>query len=667
MQEITNSTQWPLVSKPFFSLVPSDNGDGQRAIIISGINSVQGAVKMASILGQGLTQGVASPYMPLAKAGHIAIVEVRVGKPGQEASDVYRNTPPVASASLLVRQDGRVVIDFIRGERNRELYVENGDNSNSPIAQAMLAYVDKINERGIPLISEPHNGAFRLVEEPVVQNTQEAEVPPSTNPIVNAAQAASQAAATAFSALRNAVRSRISSHDNAAAAQANQPVEQRSHDGYEMIDYSGCTREWPIIAAEYAANGLIVAPVQNETMLRELALRTENRMMWPNGREVTIAALMAGTTQIAALFKDTGAAPTIDDVVGYAVFVPRGDKLVAQAVKARHELPPTQDMLEICNDFATGINNGSIPSYLPIINGKFPVVDGRVVDGDHPATPQYDENGVLKETTATPYYYAPSPTLRAANFADPVQGFATTDGRRVQPEPLTEHDEDEHDEEEGELTADDDEVTIDDVAFPTLRILSEPVASGRLTSASINNWLPTQIGSLMSVKLGSFRDVLERFDDDYLSESLVNALREDGFCQGLEGNEGVHDATLEDDENRKSLTGLYSGRYLPVTLDGLDCDIHAIMKIKPDNTFALVEAVADGQVWSQDELNDRVKSALSALRSLSELQAQVNYQPDAIYENVSGGIKALLTENGVTVKSLPSERTAERNAPEAEM
>lgn len=229
-------------------------------------------------------------------------------------------------------------------------------------------------------------------------------------------------------------------------------------------------------------------------MLRELALRTENRMMWSHGREETIAAIMNGRAQISAIFKDTGAPPTIDDVVGYGIFVPRDDRVVAQAIKARHEMPPTSDMIAVCAEYAMKISNGVIPSYFSAQNNAFPVVGGQLVEnGTAPQTQQYDENGILIERGPA-YQYQSAPTLRREGFNAPVDGFATTDEAPRQSNmpfvPNLDFD-GAPDESDGEvddyLDYSDDDISVDDHRFPELQTSPE-------AQAELRKWLPETIG-----------------------------------------------------------------------------------------------------------------------------------------------------------------------------
>lgn len=250
MQQITSTTKWPLISKPYLSMMPDNRDQATRPIVISGIDGVESAVKMAATLHQGLTQGEYSPYIPLAKAGNIAILELRVGNEGDDPVSVYRNTPPVTSACLLVRQDGTVAVDFVRGKSNRELYVEGGDNSSSPLALAVMEYVSRINDRSIDLISVPGEGAFRSPDAPVAE-------PAVTPEQSDSFRSPSSLVASAFSALRNAVLARRAAP--VTPEPAIQP-ENTENDGFEPIDMSAYTRSWPILSAEYKSNGLIVAP-----------------------------------------------------------------------------------------------------------------------------------------------------------------------------------------------------------------------------------------------------------------------------------------------------------------------------------------------------------------------------------------------------------------------
>lgn len=643
MQRITSTTKWPLVSKPYLSMMPDSRDQVTRPVIISGIDGVESAVKMAAILNQGLTQGEYSPYMPLAKAGNIAILELRVGNEGDDPVSVYRNTLPVASACLLVRQDGTVTVDFVRGKNNRELYSEGGDNSSSPLALAVMEYVSRINDRSINLISVPGAGAFRSPDAPAVQS----EVAPEQQ---DSFRSPSSFVASAFSALRNAVLARR------AAPVTPEPViqpENAEDNGFEPIDMSAYTRSWPILSAEYKSNGLIIAPVQTEAMLRELALRTENRMMWSHGREETIAAIMNGKAQISAIFKDTGAPPTIDDVVGYGIFVPRDDRVVAQAIKSRHEMPPTSDMVSACSEYAMNISNGSFPSYFSARNNAFPVVGGQLVEnGAVPQTQQYDENGILIERGPA-YQFRPAPTLRREGFNAPVDGFATTDeAPRQSNMPFVPNldfggaPDDSGEDVEEHLDHNDDEVSVDDHRFPELQTNPE-------TQAELRKWLPETIG-VITIKPSSFDFVLDLENRGTIPDSISSALAKDGF-------------------HRADLSGLNNGKYLPIKLDMPSSDLYAIIKLEDDGQIRLVEAInEDSELLSEnkydeDAFNDGMKAALHAVAHTAGLQARLSYHGEDGHAAIINNIKRILEHNSVTVTQPIAEHTVTRGGPSVDL
>ena len=620
--------------------MPDSRDQVTRPVIISGIDGVESAVKMAAILGQGLTQGEYSPYMPLAKAGNIAILELRVGEEGDDPVSVYRNTAPVASACLLVRQDGTVTVDFVRGKSNRELYQEGGDNSSSPLALAVMEYVGRINDRSIDLISVPGEGAFRspdAPERPEVAPEQPSSLRSPTNIV-----------ASAFSALRNAVLAR-----RAAPATPDPVIQLENAEtvGFEAIDMSSYTRQWPILSAEYKSNDLIIAPVQTEAMLRELALRTENRMMWSNGREETIAAIMNGKAQISAIFKDTGAPPTIDDVVGYGIFVPRGDRVIAQAIKARHELPPTSAMITACSEYAMNVSNGAFPSYFSAQNGSFPVVDGQLVEsGTGPQAPQYDENGIMIERNSE-YHFRPAPTLRREGFNAPVDGFATTDARPHQPNVPFVPNLDfggapDEGEDEGHLDHNDDEVSVDDHRFPDLQTNPE-------TQAELRKWLPETIG-VITITPSSFQNVLDLESRGTIPESISSALEKDGF-------------------HRADLSGLNNGKYLPIKLDMPNTDLYAIIKLEDDGQIRLVEAINEyseilsENKYDEEAFSDGIKAALHAVTHTAGLQARLSYHGEDGHTAIINNIKRILEHNSVTVAEPSAERTATRGGPSVDL
>ena len=620
MNQITNETQWPALSRAYATHVTDENGV-DRPLLIENVTSVKDSFNLGVALSQGLVQGAYSPYMGMAKAGEIVILKIKLGRPDQDFRDIRDNNAPVASACLRVTQNGRVIINFARGISNRDLYDPKTDNSNSPLARAVMNYVADINERNIDLISDIGQGRIQR-HAPIPQPVPREQQPTSTIAAL---------AASAYARLRSAITNRESA---AQATPAETQAELPDSETFTPISFRGENRVWPTITGQFTHGNISIMPVSDSRMLYELATRCENRMMWPDFFKTTENAILNGSVQVAAVLNsvhnDNGiiSPATEDDIIGYACIQPIGGLPTVTQITSRLELPPTPEMREAAHAYARSIPE--ITGFPAYEGNRFPVRDGMVVTPENGRqVPSYDENGIMtlnpERNTFTP---TPAPTIRCHDFDAPVTGIEDGITRSTRSS-IFDDAENRGDDEDRDHVFDDDP-PLDDVEVEESR-LSALQAFNADRTVRLPSFLPTHVGDAL-VSVGSFIPFINE-DGEGLSSNTIEVLKGNGHNIGGAENEGA------------DINGLLDGTFLPVhieTDDGVGVD--ALVKVE-GNDFYLIEATdLDGETWFTEQgvgLNGMENLLINAFTQVSGLMVE-RRDPNAL------AFEEALRESGMT-------------------